>query len=67
MNVAVWQRNQAMEAEGRILEDLGDYMTINDVSAGEIARFRDACQSVYSDQARTIGEDVVNAWVEAVK
>jgi tripartite ATP-independent transporter DctP family solute receptor len=66
-DVAVWQRNQAMEAEGKILENLGNYMEVNDVSAEEISRFRDACQSVYSDQARTIGEDVVSAWVKAVK
>ncbi len=66
-DVAVWQRNQAMAAEGKILENLGNYMEINEVSADEIARFRDACQSVYTDQSKTIGADVVNAWVEAVK
>lgn len=65
--VAQWQRKAAAEAEGKILANLGKYMQINEVSAAEIARFRDACKSVYATQAATIGKDVVNAWVEAVK
>lgn len=65
--VAQWQRKAATDAEGTILTDLKKYMQVNDVSAAEIARFRDQCKSVYDTQSAVIGKDVVNAWVEAVK
>lgn len=65
--VAEWQRKAATDAEGNILVNLGKYMEINEVSPAEIARFRDACKSVYDSQSVAIGKDIVNAWVEAVK
>lgn len=65
--VAEWQRAAATEAEAEILNDLKSDMEINEVSADEIARFRDACSSVYDLQSESIGQDVVDAWKEAVK
>jgi len=65
--VAQWQRKAASSAEGKILENLAKYMKINEVSATEIARFREACKSVYDTQASSIGKDIVSSWVEAVK
>ena len=65
--VAMWQRDAATKAEGDLLDYLGKYMQINDVSASQIARFRDACKSVYDTQSPIIGKDIIDAWVAAVK
>ena len=50
-----------------LLEKLRPHMEINEVSAQEIARFREMCSKVYDDQAPKIGKDIVKAWLDAVK
>lgn len=65
--VAAWQRSAAANAESSLLEELKPHMEINEVSAEEISRFRDKVADVYKNQAPTIGEDVVNTWLDAVK
>ncbi|WP_163337150.1 DctP family TRAP transporter solute-binding subunit [Desulfopila sp. IMCC35008] len=65
--VAAWQRSEAITAEVSLLEELKKDMKINEVSAEEISRFRENVAEVYKDQARTIGEDVVEEWLNAVK
>ena len=65
--VAQWQRSEAITAESSLLEELRPHMEINDVSADEIARFREMVMGVYEDQASTIGKETVDAWLDAVK
>lgn len=67
LEVAAWQRSAAIKAESSLLEELKLNMKINDVSAAEISRFRERCAEVYKKQAPTIGEDVVEKWLDAVK
>ena len=67
LEVAAWQRSEAINAEASLLEKLKANMEINDVSATEITRFREKCTEVYEKQAATIGKDVVDAWLDAVK
>ena len=65
--VAEWQRAEAVKVEGDLIKELEPHMEINKVEAAQIARFRETCSSVYEDQSSTIGEDVVKAWLDAVK
>ena len=63
---AEWQRKAAQDAEAGLIETCAKYMEINDVSAEEIARFRDQCGPVYDSQSNIIGKDIVDAWLKAV-
>lgn len=65
--VAEWQRSEAIKAESSLLEELQPHLEINEVSADEIARFREMVMGVYNDQAPTIGKETVDAWLDAVK
>jgi len=65
--VAVWQRQAAKDSEASILTELGKHLQINEVSPAEITRFREKCKNVYESQSATIGKDVVDAWMQAVK
>lgn len=64
--VAQWQRNQAIAAEQESFDFLSDYMEINEVSENEIARFREKCKPVYDSQKANIGEDIFDAWMDAI-
>ncbi len=67
LEVAAWQRSEAVKAETALLEKLQQDMQINNVSPEEIARFREKVSNVYQDQASAIGKDVVEKWLDAVK
>ena len=64
---AAWQRQAAQEEEGKLLESLSENMEVNEVTPEELERFRDQCSSVYTSQAESIGQDIIDAWLDAVK
>lgn len=61
-----WQRKAAQEAEQSLIDECAKYMEVNEVSAEEIARFREQAAPVYEMQRDVIGADILDAWVEAV-
>jgi tripartite ATP-independent transporter DctP family solute receptor len=65
--VATWQREQAISTEKDCLVQLGETMEINEVSASELARFKEQSLPIYESEKKSIGEDIVNEWLEAVK
>ncbi len=64
--VIAWQRTEAQKDEQVQLAELKTKMKVNEVAKDQLAAFRRACQPVYAEQAATIGQGVVDKWLEAV-
>lgn len=67
IEVADWQRIQAIASEKAGFVQLEKSMEINEVSASELARFKERSLPIYESQKKSIGEEIVNEWLEAVK
>jgi len=64
--VIAWQRKQAQADEKVQIQKLGK-MEINQISSQELVRFRAQCKSVYEEQEKFIGKEIVEKWLNAVK
>jgi tripartite ATP-independent transporter DctP family solute receptor len=64
--VVARQRDEAQRDEQKELTELKTRMKVNEVAQDQLAAFRRACQPVYAEQAATIGQGVVDKWLEAV-
>jgi len=64
--VIAWQRAEAQKDEQSQLAELKAKIKVNDVAKEQLEAFRQACQPVYKEQAKTIGQPVVDAWLKAV-
>lgn len=65
--VITWQREQAQRDEKAQLQELAEYMKINQLSTQELVRFRAQCKSVYEEQEKFIGKEIIEKWVNAVE
>ncbi|MBA7549414.1 Solute-binding protein [subsurface metagenome] len=65
--VITWQREQAQRDEKAQLQELAEYMEINQLSTQELVRFRAQCKSVYEEQEKFIGKEIIEKWVNAVE
>jgi tripartite ATP-independent transporter DctP family solute receptor len=64
--VIAWQRAEAQRDEQAQLAELKVKMKVNEVGKEQLDAFRRACQPVYTEQAATIGQGVVDTWLKAV-
>ena len=64
--VIAWQRTEAQKDEQVQLAELKTKMKVNDVAKEQLEAFRQACQPVYAEQAKIIGQAVVDKWLKAV-
>jgi tripartite ATP-independent transporter DctP family solute receptor len=64
--VIAWQRTEAQKDEQTQLAELKTKMKVNEVTKEQLVVFRQACQPVYTEQAKTIGQPVVDKWLKAV-
>jgi tripartite ATP-independent transporter DctP family solute receptor len=64
--VIAWQRTEAQKDEQVQLAELKTKMKVNDVVKEQLEAFRQACQPVYAEQAKIIGQAVVDKWLKAV-
>jgi tripartite ATP-independent transporter DctP family solute receptor len=64
--VIAWQRVEAQKDEQTQLTELKSKMKVNELAKEQLEAFRQSCQPVYAEQAKTIGQAVVDKWLKAV-
>ncbi|MBB6448631.1 tripartite ATP-independent transporter DctP family solute receptor [Geomicrobium halophilum] len=62
-----FNRERTREVEESSLEDIQDRMEFSEITDEEYERFQEAVEPVIEDHSVTIGEDIVNDFMEAVE